>query len=122
MAHDEFPPLTEDAELVLRDAEHDLNLGGQNWRRCYLAAGLREAMKQASPDSRGSCKWDRLGAIADNLHALPPPPPTREEMESALNEVVGIFVKNLEYKRNSPIEGYVQTIKRGIAHYFKEQP
>ncbi len=32
MAHEEFPPLTQEAADVLRDAEHDLNLTDPDWR------------------------------------------------------------------------------------------
>jgi hypothetical protein len=118
MAHDEFPPLTQAAELVLRDAEHDLILGAPNWRRCYLAAGLREAMKQASPDKRGSCKWDRLGAIADNLHSPPQAPPTKEEMEAALCSLLG----QITYHPKSQLAQEAEILLAGIAHYCKEQP
>ena len=118
MTHDEFPPLTQEAGAVIDAAM--LDTSKPYWTRRFAAAVIREAMRQAA---RGDgLAWTNLHLIADNLHALPPPPPTREEMESALNEVVGIFVKNLEYKRNSPIEGYVQTLKAGIAHHCKEQP
>jgi hypothetical protein len=123
--HDEFPPLTPEAELVLRDAEQISDgLPEGIWRRAYLSAAIREAMKQAGPDRLGSCKWDRLGAIADNLHALPPPPPTREQMQTAINDLVrrsneriGVDLVGDEW-----VAERLKILKAGIDDHCKVQP
>ena len=115
MAHDEFPKLEDEAGDVLRDAEHDLDMTKPNWRRRYLAAGLREAMRQA-----GSSIWkdnlDALIRIANNLHALPPTPPTREQMETALHRLTNA------YKGDKWTNEEFEILKAGIAHHCKEQP
>ena len=120
MEHQEFPPLAPEAELVLRDAEQIPDgLPEGVWRRAYLSAGIREAMKQACPDKRGSCKWDRLGAIADNLHTPPPPHPTREQMEDALQSLIDMYGARVAGEWT---DAHLQTLKTGIAHHCKVQP
>jgi hypothetical protein len=88
-----------------------------NWKRRYLAAGLREAMKQA-----GSSIWkdnlDALIRITNNLHALPPPPPTREQMEEALQSLVG----RIDFHPESQLAQEAAILAAGIAHYCKVQP
>jgi hypothetical protein len=124
MAHDEFPELTHQAKCVLMstmkgDAMTVIDVSRPYWDRRFAAAVIREAIEQASPDRRGSCKMDRLGAIADNLHALPPPPPTREEMEGILQDLSREFGNKLGPGWTSnPFE----ELKAGIAHHCKEQP
>jgi hypothetical protein len=115
MAHDEFPPLTHEAKCVLGQS---INVSIPNWNRRFAAAVIREAMEQASPDRRGSCKWDRLGAIADNLHALSPPPPTREQMEEALQSLVG----RIDFHPESQFAQEAAILAAGIAHHCKVQP
>jgi hypothetical protein len=124
MEHQEFPPLAPEAELVLRDAEQirdglEDTIFGADWRRAYLSAGIREAMKQAGSDMHGSCKWDRLGAIADNLHAPPPSPPTREQMEEALQSLIDQYGARVAGEWT---DANLQTLSAGIAHYCKVQP
>jgi hypothetical protein len=121
MAHDEFPKLEDEAADVLRDAEHNLDMTRPNWKRRYLAAGLREAMKQA-----GSSIWkdnlDALIRITDNLHALPPPPPTREEMEIALGRLLQHTDDPAACHEGSLIAELANVLRRGIAHHCKVQP
>ena len=113
MAHDEFPPLTHQAKCVLGQS---INVSIPNWNRRFAAAVIREAMTQASPDRLGSCKWDRLGAIADNLHDLPPPPPTREQMEEALQHLIDMHGARVA---GESTDEHLQTLRAGIAHYCK---
>jgi hypothetical protein len=91
-----------------------------NWKRRYLAAGLREAMKQA-----GSSIWkdnlDALIRITDNLHALPPPPPTREELDQALLELEA-WERFSEIRTTEWFKERFAVLRRGIAHHCKEQP
>ena len=116
--HDEFPPLTYEAKCVLMNTLKGIDVSRPYWDRRFAAAVIREAMEQASPDRRSSCKWDRLGAIADNLHALPPPPPTREEMEDALR----CLTQLADYQPGSKADVWAQTIQRGLAHYCSPTP
>jgi hypothetical protein len=115
MEHDEFPELTYQAKCVLGQS---INVSIPNWDRRFAAAVIREAMEQASPDRLGSCKWDRLGAIANNIHALPPLPPTREQMEEALQSLVG----RIDFHPESQFAQEAETLRRGIAHYCKVRP
>jgi hypothetical protein len=129
MAHDEFPKLEDEAADVLRDAEYNLDMTKPYWKRRYLAAGLREAMKQA-----GSSIWkDNLNAlirITNNLHALPSPlpspllspPPTREQMEIALGRLLRHTNDPAGCHEGSLIAELANVLRRGIAHHCKEQP
>ena len=81
MSHVEFPELTPEAERALREADRHLDLSKPGWHRCYLAAFLREAMKQVTDHDQWL--WDGLQAIADNLHSPPPTPPTLAEARAA---------------------------------------
>jgi len=123
MAHDEFPPLTAEAYKVLSAGIKATvctdNPGGIHNQRTSTAAVIREAMEQASPDRLGSCKWDRLGAIANNLHALPPPPPTREQMEEALQHLIDMYGARVA---GESTDEHLQTLRAGIAHHCKVQP
>ena len=125
MAHDEFPPLTRSGIEVLQRAntanyEDRVGPGGV---RPFAAAVIREAVKQAAPFT---CRTTSLQVvavsdlltIADNLHALPPPPPTREQMEAALNCLWPL----LGGQPGSENDEYMQILRRGIAHHCKEQP
>ena len=85
--HNEFPELTQQTQAAYRAG----CLAGPfsatpptNTDRRYLSAFLREAMKQARPPGMSVLsKWKNLAAIADNLHALPPLPPTLAEAQEA---------------------------------------
>jgi hypothetical protein len=122
MAHDEFPELTHQAKCVLINSLKGIDVSIPNSNRRFAAAVIREAMEQASPDRRGSCKWDRLGAIADNLHALPPPPPTREQMEMALGRLLQHTNDPAGCHEGSLIAELANVLRRGITHHCKEQP
>jgi hypothetical protein len=78
-------------------------------------------MKQASSDRPDSCKWNALGAIADNLHALPPPPPTREELDQALLELEA-WERFSEIRTTEWFKERFAVLRRGIAHHCKVQP
>ena len=84
MSHVEFPDLTLEALAAFEAgcAAADFMAGpiGLHDRR-YLAAFLREAMKQATDHDQGL--WDELQAIASNLHSPPPPPPTLAQARAA---------------------------------------
>jgi len=84
VSHVEFPELTRKAEKALRTAGSHPDLSKPGWHRRYLAAFLREAMKQAldKPMGWGQC-WHELKVIADNLHSPPPPPPTLAQVRAA---------------------------------------
>jgi hypothetical protein len=118
MAHDEFPPLTHEAKCVLGQS---INVSMPNWNRRFAAAVIREAMTQTGVwnlSFRGQSSdvlfASELRAIADNLHALPPPPPTRDEMKDALAA--------LAMRTGPELDEYTTTIQRGLAHYCKVQP
>jgi hypothetical protein len=118
MAHEEFPPLTQEAADVLRDAEHDLNLTDPDWRRRYLAAGFREGMRQVervSGTARQWRPWIRLEAIADNLHTPPPLLPTPEDLDQALATVL----RHVECHEGSFLAKQVAILRAGVAHYPK---
>ena len=53
--------------------------------RRFLAAFLRAAIA-AMPDLYA---WAELAEIADNLHSLPPPPPTLAEAREAARQLAG---------------------------------
>ena len=123
MAHDEFPPLTRSGIEVLQRAntanyEDRVGPGGV----CpFAAAVIREAVKQAAPFT---CRTTSLQVvavsdlltIADNLHALPPPPPTREQMEAALQDLLQ------DCGGDEWLYARLEILKAGIAHHCKEQP
>ena len=85
--HEEFPYLTNEAIAAYRTAfpnavdpfvDHD--------NRRYLSAFLREAMEQAHHTGfigGWPVKWEKLKAIANNLHSPPPPPPTLAQAREA---------------------------------------
>ena len=143
MAHDEFPPLTRSGIEVLQHAntanyENRVEPGGI---RPFAAAVIREAVKQAAPfnlvnivdmsiqqvipSHQPEKRKDLLVValqdlmdIADNLHALPPPPPTREQMEEALR----FLLDHLNCNPLSQLAQEAATLAAGIDHYCKEQP
>ena len=123
MAHDEFPPLQEAGRNVLAVSLHKIDVSKPYWDRRFSAATIREVVRQAGPFTIGSGMSDevvRVGilvAIADNLH-LPLSPPTREQMEAALNRLWPL----LDCQPGSKGDEYMQTLRRGIAHHCKEQP
>ena len=94
-----------------------------NWNRRFAAEVIREAMVQSgvwhvSEDFPAVIRASKLRAIADNLHALPPPPPTREEMENALRRLTQLA----DYQPGSKADSWAQTIQRGLAHYCSPTP
>jgi hypothetical protein len=143
MAHDEFPRLTHSAIAVLQranTANHETYVGPGGVRP-FAAAVIREAVKQAAPFNLDNIvdmsiqqvipshqpekrkdflviAIQDLMDIADNLHALPPPSPTREEMDYALTHLWPL----LDCQPGSKGDEYMQILRRGIAHHCKEQP
>ena len=124
MAHEEFPPLTEQAKRVLISTQMSVEFLGPNWNRRFAAAVIREAARQAGPFTVGTglkCEVVEVAAlncIADNLHALAPVPPTREEMDEVLRGLLSL----VDYHPGSKCDAWAQTLQRGIAHYCKVQP
>jgi hypothetical protein len=88
--HVEFPHLTLEALAAFKAgcaaAAFPAGPIGLHDRR-YLAAFLREAMKQATDHDQGL--WDELQAIASNLHSPPPPPPTLAQAREAARQLAG---------------------------------
>ena len=124
--HIEFPPLTFESQSVLKVAGQELTLrvcdGGTIERR-FCAAAIREAMQQSGTWNINSefpraIACEDLAAIADNLHS-PPPPPTLEEMQQALQElenwrqIEGAAIPAAGVSAGRRLE----ILRRGIAHY-----
>ncbi len=83
--HEEFPELTQPAQAAYRAgcqagqySPTPLTIAS----RQYLAAFLREAIEQAKEHGI-ILSVNNLLAIANNLHSLPPPPPTLAEARAA---------------------------------------
>jgi hypothetical protein len=85
--HVEFPELTPEARAALARGYEAIGpcicipTSGES-HRCFIAAFLREAMKQA--ENGYPCdRWRSLEAVADNFHSPPPPPPTLAQAREA---------------------------------------
>jgi hypothetical protein len=89
--------------------------------RPFVAAVIRETARQAQEAgcANNLVSVSDLLLIADNLHSPPPPPPspTREEMDAALKHLLPHL-----FFAGSRVDGWVQTLQRGITHHCKEQP
>jgi hypothetical protein len=87
------------------------------------AAFLREALEQVSPgrDFLAGSTAHQLNCIANNLHALPPPPPTREELDQALLELEA-WERFSEIRTTQWFKERFAVLQRGIAHHCKVQP
>jgi len=123
MAHDEFPPLTEQAKHVLMSTVKDIDVSKPYWDRRFAAAVIREAMTQTGFWKVGKkftkvVRAIELEAIADNLHTLPPPPPTRQQMEEALRSLLN----SLDCHPGSQSAQEAAILAAGIAHHCKVQP
>ena len=138
MAHDEFPPLTNAVRNVLAVASHRMDVSKPCWDRRFSSASIREAVKQAAPFNLNKIvdmsiqqvipshqpekrkgllvvAVQDLMDIANNLHS-PSQPPTREQMEAALKDLLqDCGGDEWRYAR-------LEILKAGIAHHFKEQP
>jgi hypothetical protein len=83
--YEEFPELTP-ASIAVVSAGYGVIKASTPVHLCdrrSYAALLREAMKQARWDVDPGAAWASLHAIADNLHPLPPLPPTLAEAREA---------------------------------------
>jgi hypothetical protein len=121
MAHDEFPPLQLSGKSILCAAlASRINMIGGV--RPFVAAVIRETARQAQEAgcANNLVSVSDLLLIADNLHSPPPPPPspTRQEMDAALNHLLPY----LFFAKGSRVDGWVETLQRGIAHHCKVQP
>ena len=120
MAHHDFPELTHQAKCVLMSTLKGIDVSRPYWDRRFAAAVIREVVKQAAPLSvgPGSMQVVRVADlldIADNLHS--PPPPTREEMDAALQSLAD-QIKDL----TGCFDVRLEVVKAGIAHHCKVQP
>jgi hypothetical protein len=116
MAHDEFPPLTHEAKCVLMNATKGIDVSRLYWDRRFAAAVIREAVSLSR--QRSNNRLQDLELIAQHLHALPPPPPTREQMEKALRSLLD----NLDCHPESQLAQEAAILASGIAHHCKVQP
>jgi hypothetical protein len=121
--HEEFPELTHQAKCVLNRILKIIDVSEPHPDRRFAAAVIREAMTQTgtwhvSEDFPAVIRASELRAIADNLHALPPPPPTRERMEEALSSLFGQIVCHPE----SQFAQEAAILAAGIAHYCSPTP
>ena len=104
----EFPELTPEARAA-HDAAISAIRNGNATISCAdlrraLAASLREAMKQAGKGYTETW-WNDLDAIANNLHSLPPPPPTLDQAQAAdMNTPAGRDV----------VRGFLATLGEGL--------
>jgi hypothetical protein len=122
MAHDEFPELTHEAKCVLMNTMKGIDVSKPYWDRRFAAAVIREAKTQAgfwsiSKELTKVVRATDLEAIADNLHALPPP--TREQMEEALQHLIDMYGDRVA---GESTDEHLQTLRAGIAHHCKVQP
>jgi hypothetical protein len=106
VSHVEFPELTPEALAPFKAgcaaAPFPAGPIGLHYRR-YLAAFLREAMKQATDHDQGL--WDELQAIASNLHSPPPPPPTlAQAWEANLDTAEG----------KALVHAFLATLREGV--------
>jgi hypothetical protein len=127
MAHEEFPSLTKQAERVLMHAKKGFDVFNPYWDRRLAAAVIREAVWQAGTFAVGTglngevVEVVTLSCIADNLHALPPVPPTREELDQALLEIE-TWERFSEIRSTEWFKERFAVLRRGIAHHCKVQP
>jgi hypothetical protein len=122
MAHHEFPPLTAEAEKVLsagiKATVSTDNPGGIHTQRVFAAAVIHEAVSLSRQRFNNKFNLQDLELIAQHLHALPPPPPTREQMEEALRSLLD----SLDCRPGTKLAQEAATLAAGIAHHCKEQP
>ena len=125
--HNEFPPLEYAARRILESADtREENIIGNTWLRSFAAVVIREAVKlvplSVGPGSMQLIRVADLLDIADNLHALPPPPPTREEMEIALGRLLRHTDDPAGCHEGSLIAELANVLRRGITHYCSPTP
>ena len=119
--HQEFPQLTQQAQAAYRAgclAGSFAATPPANIDRRYLSAFLLEAINQAT-DRNGILLVSGLQDIAANLHTPPPPLPTREQMEQALQSLIDQYGARVAGEWT---DAHLQTLSAGIAHYCKVQP
>ena len=126
--HEEYPELTQQTQAAYQagclSASFSPTPPTKTDRR-YLSAFLRQVIK-------GAGIWnvnlafprvivvEDLEAIANNLHALPPPPPTREQMEDALSYLTVAYGGPGGGNENT--KRYLNILRSGIAYHCKVQP
>ena len=110
----EFPPLTQEAGAVFDAAMFGLDTSKPYWSCRFAAALLLEAVKISR--QRNSQLYD-LELIAKNLHSVALPPPTKQETEDALKNLLGSLV----YESGSWLDRQAKILQRGIAHHCKVQ-
>ena len=126
-AHEEFPPLTKEAEKLLLHVEQALHPGvdrkDEPWgqeQRTIAATVIRQALRQVEPAEATERQWRpwlRLEAMADNLHSLPPPP-SMAALRKAVRELQG-WDGGMEIRTGDWIRERIGVVKRGIDHHLK---
>jgi hypothetical protein len=95
MAHDEFPPLTEQSKHVLMSILKGIDVSKPCLDRRFAASVIREAVRQAGTFTVGTglkgevVEVVTLNCIADNLHALPPESPLKKQALDIWSQVEG---------------------------------
>jgi hypothetical protein len=117
--HNEFPPLSPTAKRFLLNVLDKINVSkiesNTCWYRQIIAAAIHEAVNQP-------VTLLELLAIADNLHALPPEPPTREQMEIALGRLLRHTNDPAGCHEGSLIAELANILRRGVAHHCSPTP
>jgi len=123
---DEFPELTQKAKCVLMSTMKGIDVSRPCWDRRFAAAVIREVMVQVGywninsdfPRVIRVINAKDLDEIADNLHPLAPPPPTREQMEIALGRLLRHTNDPAGCHEGSLIAELANVLRRGIAHHW----
>ena len=127
--HVEFPELTQESKECLVAAykvafpwHKDCEDAWTESNRIYQATFLREAVLQVFRGYKGLPSYSySLLKMADNLHSPPPAPPTREQMNEALQKLAmrpHPFSNPSTYY--SLVQEHLKTLQQGIAYHCKE--
>ena len=93
--YNEYLDLTHKAKCVLMNTFKGIDVSKPYWDRRFAAAVIREVMRQAGTFTVGTglkgevVEVVTLNRIANNLHALPPEPPLKNQALDIWGEVEG---------------------------------